>query len=145
MTRLATFTVGACLAALLPAAALAQEPVETFLFTETAPRATMADGVLTLSGIDGTIVCFSDRPFRHGEVVPVSELVGIWDKGADSFVTDPPNAAVTGSTEAGAVTLVLELMNPVLDGDEIAFNYVLLHGEPVDAMTNVALLIDAIK
>ena len=54
-------------------AAQAGNPAETFLFVETAERGTMVDGVLTLSGIDETVVCFSDRPFRHGEVVPALE------------------------------------------------------------------------
>ena len=54
------------------------------------------------------VLMFSNRPYRLGREISVTQLKDIWGKGDDSFEKDPPNAAVVinGSSQPVVLTSI---------------------------------------
>ncbi|MFV0318424.1 MAG: hypothetical protein ACK5O2_15870 [Microthrixaceae bacterium] len=84
-----------------------------------------ADGsTVTLSGADGWVTVFTDRPGRSASRVTLEEFVSGW--AGYGFESDPPNASVT--LDAGGVdqSVVVELSDPTLSAEvpgEVSFSY----------------------
>ena len=62
----------------------------------------------------GSLVEFSDRPFRDVQDLSLTDFVALWDDTSeDSFSADPPNAALTywdsAATDAVAHTVIVEI------------------------------------
>lgn len=62
----------------------------------------------------GSLVGFSDRPFRDIQDLTLTDFVALWDDTSkDSFSADPPNAALTywdsAATDAVAHTVIVEI------------------------------------
>ena len=62
----------------------------------------------------GSLVGFSDRPFRDVQDLSLTDFVALWDDTSeDSFSADPPNAALTywdsDATDAVAHTVIVEI------------------------------------
>ena len=62
----------------------------------------------------GSLVGFSDRPFRDIQDLSLTDFVALWDDTSeDSFSADPPNAALTywdsDATDAVAHTVIVEI------------------------------------
>ena len=62
----------------------------------------------------GSLVGFSDRPFRDVQDLTLTDFVALWDDTSeDSFSADPPNAALTywdsDATDAVAHTVIVEI------------------------------------
>lgn len=95
------------------------DPAAGQLFTITATGGSLADGKLELTGVAPTVTAFSDRPERSVDGEDIGAIAEDWsDLG---FVEDPPNAALVTRGPAGQVTTVLELGEPVVDGDAVTF------------------------
>jgi hypothetical protein len=122
-----------------------EEPKEPeFMFVQTALGAAFVDGTLTLQGISPTTVFFSDRPDRiagHGLTL---EFISEWDEGEGSFASDPPNASLSMLVEGEMVTVVAELTNPRLEGDDLLYDVEVLEGNMPAQAEGAALFIDII-
>lgn len=115
------------------------------LFVQTAKGATLANGKLTLKGVSPTTVYFSDRPTRVAGHIATGEMIPLWSEGKDSFLKDPPNATLSTFTAEGKVThLVVELKNPVLNGDRMTYDIRVLQGKLPDNADAASLFIDVI-
>ena len=78
-----------------PAAQPAPSPGKVeLLFVQNALTGNFDGKTLTLKGVGPTLF-FSDRPDRVTGHLGTSEFVGHWDKGPDSFATNPPNATLS--------------------------------------------------
>ena len=102
------------------------------------------DGELTLSKLAPTTLLFSDRPDRVTAHLASEEFVNSWDKGKDSFASNPPNAALSIFHEDGVSDVVVELTQPVLQGDQLTYTVAILDGDmPAKGGPN-SLFIDVI-
>ncbi|MGO4840693.1 hypothetical protein AB4144_51430, partial [Rhizobiaceae sp. 2RAB30] len=87
-------TAAAAAAAVRPGQANAADDMADFLFVQTANAMTYdkAPSKLTLEGVGATTLFFSDRPERIAGNMDTAAFIPFWSKGADSFLSDPPNA-----------------------------------------------------
>src|SRR6187399_824032 len=72
------------------------------LFVLNSKGATLQGGKLVLSGISPNAIVFADRPVRAAGHDLTTRIIDDWDKGADNFAKDPPNATVSGFVKDGA-------------------------------------------
>jgi len=70
---------------------------------------------LTLLNPSGQVAQFTDRPARETSIMALDEFLLMWDEGSDSFLADPPNAAIEYNTSTDTVVYVVELTNPRRD------------------------------
>ncbi|MDG2053121.1 MAG: hypothetical protein P8J86_00280 [Phycisphaerales bacterium] len=77
---------------------------------------------LELSKPNPHVTFFTDRPERHAGTMSISQFLGIWNQGKDSFETDPPNAALAVASEP-LKTMVFELADPVAGKDDKSVQY----------------------
>ncbi len=68
---------------------------ESYLFIETADRATLTDDTMTLHGVSSDVPIFADRPYRSAGQISRADLLDAWSKGQDSFESDPPLKSAT--------------------------------------------------
>ena len=100
------------------------------LFVQNAEAVVFANDTLTLKGISPAVIFFSDRPQRVAGHVTLPRFLDAWDEGADSFAEDPPNAALSIVGEGEITSVVMEIANPQLEGDELSYEIVqILDGE----------------
>ncbi len=85
-----------------------------YLFVQFASEANLANGVLTLEGINPSTLYFSDRPDRIVGHVTTKKFIDHWAKGKDNFEADPPNATLTILAQGRPEEVVVELKNPRL-------------------------------
>lgn len=114
------------------------------LFVQTAGGISYDDGKLTLHTLAPTTLFFSDRPDRVTGHLTSREFVESWDKGTDSFAATPPNAVLSIFHADGVSDLVVELMEPVLAGDQLSYTVTILDGDMPAAGGPSALFIDTI-
>lgn len=107
------------------------EEATSFLFVQTAKGVKFEGDTMTLRGVAPSMVFFADRPDRAAGHVPTSHFVNMWSEGQDSFKEDPPNAnlSILGDKE-GATNIVVELMNPRMEGEDITYDIKVLDGNP---------------
>lgn len=125
------------------AAAVADEQ-KSWLFMEVADTASLENGKLVLKGIDDQIVLFTDRPYRDTMSMPVDAIVKNWGAGEDSFASDPPNAALTGTSGGKQVGLIVTLSNPSLENGDLQFDYQTLNGTEVAHLESVTMVVDSV-
>ena len=113
-----------------------------FLFVQNASKATIANGVLTLGGINPSTLYFSDRPDRIVGHVTTREFVDHWTIGKDSFKSDPPNATLTILARSQPEGIVVVLRNPRLKGDELVYDVEVLDGPKSVEGEQCSLFID---
>lgn len=116
---------------------------ESFLILEQAERAVVAEGKITLSGIDGSMLAFSNRPFRDVKTIEVEGFVTAWKDGANDATQDPPNVAITGLQDGEQVGFVVVLSEPALSEDRLSFAIRPLAGSFPSELSEVSLLFDA--
>lgn len=114
----------------------------SYLFIETADRATLTDGTMTLHGVSSEVPVFADRPYRSAGQVSRADLLDAWGKGQDSFASDPPNAAITGSIDGKQVVLIAEIKEPKADGDWVSYELTILEGSDFSELSNLVMVID---
>ena len=112
------------------------------LFVLNARGATLADGKLTLTGVPLSSIVFADRPVRAAGHVETAQFVEQWNLGEDQFNIDPPNATVSVLMGAEVADAVVTISAPVLDGDTLTFDAVVLEGDLTGADGPAALFID---
>ena len=82
-----------------------------FLFVQNARGIAYADGRLTLEGVNPVTVLFSDRPDRIAGHMTTARFVPFWSEGGDSFLADPPNAALSFLEDEAMEDAVVVLRN----------------------------------
>jgi hypothetical protein len=99
---------------------------------------------LTLSGVGGTTLLFSDRPDRVAAHVPTTEFVDGWGDGDDSFAADPPNAVLSSFDGDEVNDVVVVLSEPQLDGSDLSYAVSITDGELASKSAESSLFIDMI-
>ena len=112
------------------------------LFVLNARGAALADGKLTLTGISPSSIAFADRPVRAAGHIETAQFVEKWKQGEDQANIDPPNATVSVLSGADVADAVVTISAPVLDGDTLTFDAVVLEGTLTGATGPAALFID---
>jgi len=114
------------------------------LFVQTSHAMSFEDGRLTMHTMAPTTLFFSDRPDRVTGHVTTQEFVDSWDQGPDSFESNPPNAVLSIFHPDMVSDVVVELIDPVLTGDDLTYDVVILDGEMPASGGPSALFIDVI-
>lgn len=114
------------------------------LFVQNAHGMSFDNGKLILHKLAPTTLFFSDRPDRVTGHITTQEFVASWDKGDDSFASNPPNAVLSIFDEDNVHDIVVELLDPALEGDQIAYTVEILDGEMPASGGPSALFIDVI-
>ena len=112
------------------------------LFVLNARGATLADGKLTLTGVSPSSIAFADRPVRAAGHIETAQFVEKWKEGEDQANIDPPNATVSVLSGASVADAVVTISAPVLEGDNLTFDAVVLEGALGGATGPAALFID---
>lgn len=112
------------------------------LFVLNARGAALADGKLTLTGVSPSSIAFADRPVRAAGHIETAQFVERWNAGEDQANIDPPNATVSVLAGADVADAVVTISAPVLDGDTLTFDAVVLEGGLAGATGPAALFID---
>jgi hypothetical protein len=114
------------------------------LFVQTAHDVSYDEGKLTLHTVAPTTLFFSDRPDRVTGHITSQEFVESWDKGDDSFASNPPNAVLSIFHPEGVSDIVVELMDPSLTSGQLTYVVEILDGEMPASGGPSALFIDTI-
>lgn len=114
------------------------------LFVQTAQGATLADGVLRLSGISPATIYFADRPERIAGHEPTEDFVAEWGAGENSFKADPPNATLSILTGPEPQEIVVVLKTPRLQKNDLVYDVDVLEGMKTAAGGASSLFIDTI-
>jgi hypothetical protein len=150
-SRRAVLAGGATLAAALAAGGTAgaqetQKGQADFLFVQTAKgMAFDADqNRLTLRGVSPVTLFFSDRPERVAGNMATAAFVPFWSQGADSFLSDPPNADLSILEDGTLRQTVVVLRDPVLEGEDLHYTVRIVEGEMPVLGDAVSVFIDVI-
>ena len=92
-----------------------------WLFVQNAKNFTYADGKLTMHGVNPITVMFTDRPVRAAEHMKTEQFIPFWSEGKESFLKDPPNAALSFINHEKMEDVVFTLHDPVLKGEELSY------------------------
>jgi hypothetical protein len=114
------------------------------LFVQTSHGMSFENGKLTLHTLAPTTLFFSDRPDRVTGHITSQEFVESWDKGPDSFESNPPNAVLSIFHPDMVSDIVVELLDPELSGADLTYDVVILDGEMPPSGGPSALFIDVI-
>ncbi len=112
------------------------------LFVLNARGATLADGKLTLTGVSPGSIAFADRPVRAAGHIETAQFIEKWNEGEDQANIDPPNATVSVLVGAEVADAVVTISAPVLEGDTLTFDAVVLEGGLSGATGPAAVFID---
>lgn len=116
----------------------------TLLFVQNAQNVSSDNGKLIMQGISPATIFFSDRPERIAGHLTTKEFVPFWNEGKDSFAANPPNATLSVFGEGKVSDIVVELRNPQLKGDELAYGVRVLEGDMPAQGGACSLFIDVI-
>jgi hypothetical protein len=141
-----TATLALC-AAMVTAAAKAEDQSELqlmFVHTASGIEVDTAAQTLRLKDVEQQVLYFSDRPQRVAGHVSMAGYLEEWTTGKDNFGEDPPNAtlSVYEPGQSDNTTAVIEIMQPVVEGNDITYAYKLIDGEMPKTGENTALFID---
>ncbi len=121
------------------------EPTDVeYMFAQTARGIGVEGGRLTLQGVATSTLWFSDRPERLTGHIPTHEFVASWDEGDDSFAADPPNGLLSIFEEDAVNDVVVVLRQPLLDGDDLSYEFAVTEGELAASSGPTSLFIDTI-
>lgn len=116
-----------------------------YMFAQTATGMGInLDGRITLHGVSGTTLWFSDRPYRLAGHTPTDEFVAQWGQGPDNFAENPPNALLSIFEEDSVNDVVLILTDPQLDSGDLSYAIDLTEGDLTPSDGPVSLFIDTI-
>jgi len=123
----------------------AKEKVQ-LMFVQTADDLKADDKTLRLVNVGKQTLYFSDRPVRIAGHLTMPAYLDEWKagEGPDNFANDPPNAtlSVYESGHAENMLTVVEISHPVVDGNDLVYNYKLIEGTMPKAGGATALFID---
>lgn len=139
-------TAAAAAAAVRPGQAGAADDMADFLFVQTANAMTFdkATSKLTLEGVGATTLFFSDRPERIAGNMDTAAFIPFWSKGADSFLSDPPNADLSILEGSELKQAVVVLQNPELNGNNLTYTVKVVGGEMPEKGSEISVFIDII-
>ena len=115
-----------------------------YLFVQTARQCELSGDELALTGVAASTLYFSDRPERIVGHAPTGNFPVLWEPGEDSFLEDPPNAALSVFNGSDAVEIVVVLKMPHLDGDNLVYDVDVLEGLDEFSGGACSLFIDVI-
>lgn len=108
---------------------------ERYLFVQSAHHAHIKKNakepgtfIITLHNISPYVTCFTERPIRKVESLPIKQLLGLWEvKDQDSFKNNPPNADISafekGDKEAVPLNFAVVLTEPKYDSEAKTLTY----------------------
>lgn len=114
------------------------------LFVQSATSASLADGVLTLGGVSGATIYFSDRPERIAGHLTTEEFVESWGVGEDSFESNPPNATLSLLSGPEPQEIVVTITNPRLEEGDLIYDAAVIEGAATATGGASSLFIDVI-
>ena len=114
------------------------------LFVQSAHGAELSNGKLRLKTVNPATLLFSDRPDRMTGHEPVEDFVYNWDKGDDSFASNPPNATLSILIGPEPQEIVLVLKSPRLDGGDLLYDVDVLDGAAEASGDASSLFIDTV-
>lgn len=135
---------------LRPVAVPVAEEGPGFLFVQTARRMRFDQqtGLLALEDVAPVTLFFSDRPERIAGNMETARFPAFWGEGSegfqDSFRADPPNADISILQDGRLVQAVVELHDPMLEGDTLTYRAEVLDGPVPEAGDDVSVFIDII-
>ncbi|HEY5743566.1 MAG TPA: hypothetical protein VIS99_13605 [Terrimicrobiaceae bacterium] len=115
-----------------------------FLFVQTAKGFSHENGRITLRGVNPLTISFSDRPDRIAGHMPTSKFIPMWNQGADSFLSNPPNATLSVFRGDAVSSTVVVLRNPRLVGEDLSCEVRVLEGTLPEQSGPCSLFIDII-
>jgi hypothetical protein len=117
-----------------------------FLFVQSSKAMTFdkSTNKLTLTGVSPMTLFFTDRPERVAGNMKTTAFIPFWSEGKDSFKSDPPNADVSILEGNALQQIVVELQDPVLEGDNLAYTVKVLQGDMPAKGADVSVFIDII-
>lgn len=100
------------------------------MFVQVARTMTTSGDKVTFHGLSPATLFFSDRPERVVGHLTAQQFVDEWDKGANSFAVDPPNAVIAFLQEGDEAPedAIVVLKDPSLAGDDITYTVEMLEG-----------------
>jgi hypothetical protein len=116
------------------------------LYVQSAQGVTSRDGAFTLHGLAPSTLMFSDRPERIVGHLTAAQFVEGWGHGENSFLDDPPNAALSFLEEGDEIPedVVVTLTNPRMEGADLTYNATVLEGELPSTTGACSLFIDPV-
>jgi len=123
-----------------------QEP--QFMFVQIAEdlKVDPEEQTLRLVNVAQQTLYFTDRPQRIAGHLKMSDYMKEWTAkaGKDNFGDDPPNAtlSVYEPGKAENTIVVVEILNPAIDGDDIIYEYKLIEGSMPTSGGATSLFID---
>ena len=143
---LAATAVAATTVPFMPRLAQATDEAADFLFVQTASamKFDKATSKLTLEGIGGATLFFSDRPERIAGNMATTAFLPFWSKGKDSFLSDPPNADLSILEGNQLRQVVAVLKDPQLTGNDLSYTVEVIGGEMPEKGADVSVFIDII-
>lgn len=129
-----------------PQLASAGEDEVQLLFVQTAEDLQANDKTLRLVNVGQQTLYFSDRPVRIAGHLSMSDFLEKWkaSAGPENFDADPPNAtlSVYEPGQSDSTLAVVEISQPVIDGNDLIYNYQLIEGPMPKSGGATALFID---
>lgn len=117
-------------------------PAANWLFVQTGQSFTSDGKTLRIRGVAPQTLMFSDRPERMTGDVPTPRFIEFWNQGKDDFQKDPPNATISTVIDGKTDLVVVELLNPRREADELVYDIKLLDGTMPAAGQQISLFID---
>ena len=122
-------------------------PVE-LMFVQTSEKMVSDDKTLRLVNVGKQTLYFSDRPNRVAGNLTMPAYMDEWKAGAgpDDFASDPPNATLSVYEPGNPVNalVVVEISRPVVEGNDLVYNYKLIEGKMPKSGGESALFIDRV-
>ena len=116
------------------------------MFVQTAQQMVSDDKTLRLVNVGKQTLYFSDRPNRVAGNLTMPAYMDEWKAGAgpDDFASDPPNATLSVYEPGNPVNalVVVEISRPVVEGNDLVYNYKLIDGTMPKSGGESALFID---
>ena len=104
---------------------------------------------LTLKGVDDKVLYFSDRPVRKAGFITMTQFMGDWAAGSNSFKANPPNAAIVHAalkTNAKGIAqaLPVELTHPLIATNGWSFQLKDLQGKiSIGSYNGITVFVDS--
>ncbi len=120
--------------------------VVDYLVVQTAKGITFdkASSTISLTGISPITLFFADRPERIAGNMKTTAFIPFWSHGKDSFAKVPPNADVSIIEGDSMRQVIVELRDPVLEGDVLRYQVKTLEGDMPDKGADISVFIDII-
>jgi hypothetical protein len=108
----------------------AQEVQLMFVQTADDIQVNPTEKTFRLVDVNQQTLYFADRPERLAGHYKMDDYLKEWTEGDNNFGEDPPNATLSiyEPGQAGNSIVVVEISNPVVEGDDIVYSYQLIEG-----------------